>query len=200
MLQVISQRNSELRAVNDELEQRVRERTAELEIMNAQLKVLAVRDELTGFPNRRFALSALQELCEEALTSGLQLSVMMIDADHFKAVNDTYGHAEGDCLLRNLARTLRHAVRTGDIVCRLGGDEFLVICPRSDLPGARQLANKILDGTRPHLSASGEVCWAGGISIGIAAFMPAMCQPEDLLKAADDALYRAKNAGRGRQA
>jgi hemerythrin len=198
MLHVISQRNSELRAANLELEQRVRERTAELERSNAQLQLLAVHDELTGLPNRRFALSALQELWGEAQRQQSPLAVLMIDADHFKPVNDTYGHAEGDAVLCGLANALKRAVRTSDVVCRLGGDEFLVICPRSDIEGARQVGAKLLSAVQPHRNAAGQVCWPGAISLGAAQLQVSMRQPEDLLEAADQALYRAKHAGGGR--
>lgn len=199
MLHVVSQRNGDLRLANLDLEQRVRERTAELERSNAQLQLLAVHDELTGLPNRRFALSALQELWGEAQRDGRPLSVLMIDADKFKQVNDTYGHAEGDALLRSLATTFKHAVRTSDIVCRLGGDEFLVICPRSDLEGARQVGAKLLAAVQPHRNASGEICWPGAISIGAAQLQASMRQPEDLLEAADQSLYQAKRGGGARQ-
>lgn len=200
MLHVVSQRNRELRIANAELEARVLERTEELKRVNQQLELLAVNDDLTGLPNRRFAVTALRELWQESRSDGSPLAVLMVDADKFKQVNDTWGHAEGDNLLRELARQLRHAVRTSDIVCRLGGDEFLVICPRSNLQGARLLADKLLAEIKPYRNADGDEYWSGAISIGTAELQDAMELPEDLLKAADLALYSAKRAGGQRRA
>ncbi|MDH5512560.1 MAG: GGDEF domain-containing protein, partial [Gammaproteobacteria bacterium] len=131
---------------------------------------------------------------------GGSLSVLLLDADHFKQVNDRFGHAEGDALLRTLATRLRDAVRRSDIVCRLGGDEFLVICPHSSLPGAADVARKILAAKQPFCTADGVECWDGAISIGIAEATGAMTQPEDLLEAADQALYTAKRQGGARMA
>lgn len=100
-------------------------------------------DALTGLPNRRHALQQLKTLWEESTRSASPLSVMMIDADHFKEVNDTCGHDAGDLVLGELARTLQHAVRTDDLVSRLGGDEFLIICPDTDSSGGRQIAETV---------------------------------------------------------
>lgn len=200
MLHVVSQRNRELRRANLELEQRVLERTSDLTRLNDQLQLLAVHDDLTRLPNRRFAISALQELWAEAGRDGRALSVLMIDVDKFKRVNDTWGHAEGDRLLRALATQLRHAVRTSDIVCRLGGDEFLVMCPGSDLQGARRVAAKLLSEVSPYRDAAGQELWDGSLSIGAAQLGDGMASPEDLLAAADRALYDAKGKGGHRQA
>lgn len=195
MLHVISEKNRELRTANIELEQRVAGRTAELEKANAQLELLAVHDELTGLPNRRFALSALQVLWDESRSEGAPLAVLMIDADRFKAVNDTYGHAEGDAVLRTIATVLRHSVRTNDVVCRLAGDEFLILCPRTDAAGARRVAEKVLQTLASHHTVHGTPTWDGGLSLGVAELEAGMAQPEDLIEAADRALYDAKHRG-----
>lgn len=195
LFQLVSERNRALRTLNRELDERVRQRTAELERANQQLHVLSIRDDLTGLPNRRFAISALDELWREARRDGTPLSVLMLDADRFKPVNDTFGHATGDAILRALATRLQDAVRTSDIVCRLGGDEFLVICPRSPRDGAAQVAEKILASCAPFHAENGTACWNGAISIGVAELRDGMLHPEDLLRAADDALYAAKRQG-----
>lgn len=192
---VVSERNRELRALNNELEQLVQERTLELEKANHQLQLLATQDELTGLPNRRFAILCLNQLWLEAQRYGQPLSLLMLDADHFKQVNDTYGHAAGDSLLQELAKRLRDCVRRSDIVCRLGGDEFLVICPQSPAAGAVEVACKILAMKRPFDTPEGDTCWDGGLSIGIATAADTMEQPDDLLRAADEALYDAKRKG-----
>lgn len=198
LLTQVTARNRELAELNRTLERRVSERTAELERANERLNVLSYQDELTGLPNRRYALSALEALWHEARRDGMPLSVLMLDADRFKGVNDTFGHAEGDAVLRALGERLRDAVRTSDIVCRLGGDEFLVICPRSDAAGAMRVADKILASQRPHLNAAGVACWSGRVSIGVAEVVPSMRTPEDMLQAADRSLYAAKRAGGSR--
>lgn len=185
---------------NRELEKRVQQRTIELENANQQLRLLSIQDELTGLPNRRFANLSLGRLWPEVKRYGGSLSVLMLDADHFKQVNDRFGHAEGDALLRNLATRLRESVRRSDIVCRLGGDEFLVICPQSPLSGAADVAKKILAAKRSMRTADGVESWDGAISIGIATADDAMAQPDDLLRAADQALYAAKQQGGSRMA
>lgn len=192
---VVSERNRELRILNRELEQRVQQRTIDLENANHQLQLLSIQDDLTGLPNRRFANLSLKQLWLETKRYGGTLSVLMLDADHFKQVNDRFGHAEGDALLRTLATRLRDAVRASDIVCRYGGDEFLVICLHSSRHGAADVARKILSTKQSFCTADGVECWDGSISIGIAEAGDAMTQPEDLLQAADQALYTAKRQG-----
>ena len=198
LFQTVSERNRELRKLNHTLEKRVKERTKELEQANRQLQTLAIQDELTGLPNRRYALSAINKLWEEAESEGTPLSVLMLDADKFKEVNDKFGHDEGDALLRSLARELSNAVRTNDIVCRLGGDEFLVICPRCSQKDACLVAEKILAAPKNYCNTDGVECWNGAVSIGVAQTEPSMTQPEQLLKAADQELYAAKRKGGGR--
>lgn len=198
LFQAVTERNHELRIINRELEERVKQRTVELEHANRQLQLQAVHDDLTGLPNRRFAIMTLRQLWAEAQRYGNPLSVLMLDADHFKEVNDRFGHNEGDVLLKALARRLRESVRSSDIVCRLGGDEFLLICPRSSRIEAATVGKKILAAQRPFKTANGVECWNGALSIGVAEVGPQMVQAEDLMKAADQALYIAKRQGGAR--
>lgn len=195
LFQTVLERNHELRRLNSELNQHVQERTAELEQANEQLRIMALRDELTGLPNRRHALAALAQLWNEAQRDDTALSVLMLDADRFKHVNDQFGHAVGDDLLRALAVRLHDAVRTSDQVCRLGGDEFLVICPRTARDGAVAVAEKILASRNPLTTGDGTEYWSGAVSIGVAEARTPMRRPEELLKLADDALYAAKRRG-----
>ncbi|GAB6057612.1 diguanylate cyclase [Desulfonatronum parangueonense] len=195
LFRTVSQRNLELRRLNSNLEQLVEERTAELKQANRQLQALAVHDELTGLPNRRFAMSLLGNLWAEAAEKGFNFSILLLDADKFKQVNDIHGHAVGDDLLRFLAVALREAVRTDDIVCRLGGDEFLVICPNCPEEDAALVAKKILDADKVYRNADRVVIWEGPVSIGFAQARASMTKPEDLLEAADQALYAAKRQG-----
>lgn len=193
---LVSDRNRALRLLNHELERRVRERTQALSEANARLESLTVHDELTGLHNRRYAILTLERLWQERNRYGGGLSVLMIDADHFKFVNDQFGHAVGDDVLKALAAHLNNSVRRSDIVCRLGGDEFLIICPRNTFEGVTHLASKILASSRPVLH-QGTVCWDGSISIGRAEADINMSGYDDLIKAADTNLYTAKRNGGG---
>ncbi|WP_084590964.1 GGDEF domain-containing protein [Desulfonatronovibrio magnus] len=195
LFKTVSQRNLELRQLNNNLEQLVEQRTAELKQANRQLEALAVHDELTGLPNRRFAISLLDNLWTEACDQGFNFSVLLLDADKFKQVNDTHGHAVGDDLLRSLAKSLQEAVRNDDTVCRLGGDEFLVICPQCPQEDAALVAEKILTADKKYCNDQGMVIWEGPVSIGFAQARSSMARPEDLLEAADQALYAAKRQG-----
>ena len=194
----VSERNRELRALNQALEDRVAARTAELAAANVQLEALSTHDELTGLPNRRSAMASLARLWEERRRYGGALSLLMLDADGFKGVNDRFGHPQGDALLRELAGWLRQSVRASDLVCRLGGDEFVVICPRSSGSAAAIVAEKLVRTRQPFRTPEGEVCWSGALSIGAAEALDAMASGDDLLAAADRALYVAKRAGGGR--
>jgi hemerythrin len=193
----VSQRSRELKALNRELEGRVAQRTAELAAANERLLVLATQDDLTGLPNRRFAMMTLSRLWDERARYGGALSVILLDADRFKQVNDRYGHAQGDAVLRLLAERLRQAARTADTVCRMGGDEFLVVCPRSDASAAERAARRILEARAPLRTPGGEEPWDGSVSLGVAEAGAGMARVEDLLAAADQALYQAKQGGRG---
>jgi diguanylate cyclase (GGDEF)-like protein/hemerythrin-like metal-binding protein len=194
LFMLVSERNHELQLLNHELGWRVQERTRELSEANARLETLIVQDELTGLYNRRYASIVLDRLWQERNRYGGGLSILMIDADHFKFVNDQHGHAVGDQVLRALADYLKGSVRRSDIVCRYGGDEFLVICPRNTYEGAARLAKKILTGSRPVFGGDTEY-WNGSISIGLAEADANMYSCENLLQAADKALYQAKHSG-----
>jgi diguanylate cyclase (GGDEF)-like protein len=158
---------------------------------------LAMTDSLTGIPNRR----ALMELAEHALArrGAVPMTLMMIDVDHFKRINDTYGHPVGDVVLRQVARLLSGRLRGGDVLGRYGGEEFCVLAPDTDAEGALTLAESLRDiiAFRPLHTEQGELQIT--VSIGIA------CCPDesarslkDLLAEADAALYAAKEAGRNR--
>lgn len=191
----VSERNRELRLLNQELEQRIRQRTQELELANRQLQLISTQDDLTRLPNRRYAMLSLNQLWQEKNRYHEPLAILLVDADHFKEVNDQFGHAQGDLLLKELGTRLHHTIRASDIVCRLGGDEFLVICPRTGAAGARTLAGKLLASSTPFCMADGTPCWSGSISIGIAEANTNIHTPEELLQNADQAMYQAKRLG-----
>ncbi|MBN2644391.1 MAG: bacteriohemerythrin [Desulfuromonadaceae bacterium] len=192
----VSLRNRQLARLNQSLESKVEERTRELRDANQKLEQLATTDTLTGLANRRFALRQLQLLWLEELEPTRALGCLLVDADHFKEVNDTCGHDAGDIVLRELARQLEYSVRTDDLVCRMGGDEFLILCPAVNGDGLLHLAQQVQ--THIH-SLNVQVpggCWKGSISVGAAVRTPEMTMPEELIKIADNGVYAAKKAGR----
>ena len=196
LFQQVSERNQELVRLNTSLEARVAERTQALTDANQRLEDLANTDLLTGLPNRRHAMRSLTHEWSIAARDNTALACMMIDADGFKTVNDTHGHDAGDAVLRTLSACLRHAVRTDDMVYRLGGDEFLIICAGTPLDGALKLAEKIRREVAALKVAVGNGHWNGSISVGVAARTADMRTMEDLIKKADLGLYAAKNRGR----
>ena len=165
-------------------------------LMTRKLRTAALTDFLTELPNRRYAISRLEQ--EWAAAERLQraLSVVLIDIDHFKRVNDEYGHDVGDLVLKAVSDTLRARTRRGDVVCRLGGEEFLVINVNSDLEGAWQCAERLRSAVEETPVHAGEFKGRITVSLGVAQRQPGMKGPQSLLKAADAAVYEAKDAGR----
>lgn len=199
----VTEQNQRLKQLNATLEMQVELRTRQLSEANRALEELSQTDSLTGLPNRRHAMRLLAHLWNEGEASDntadrQDLVVMMIDADHFKEVNDRYGHDAGDRVLVELANTLCHALRSDDVVCRLGGDELLVICPHTDRQGGLQAAAAALLAVRALRVPTGDGIWEGSVSIGLAARTPEIATPQDFVKQADQALYAAKRNGRNR--
>jgi len=197
LLARLSSQNRKLKEINESLEQRVADRTRALAEANEKLRTLSLTDALTNLPNRRYAIKQLEALWQEPGRRDRPVAALMIDADHFKEINDRYGHEAGDAVLVELARTLSGSVRTDDQVFRLGGDEFLVLCPATDLDGGMRVAEQLLERVAALSVKAGRGCWRGSVSIGLAVRDPAGGSHEALLKAADEALYEAKAAGRG---
>jgi hemerythrin len=198
LFEQVSERNRDLVQLNKTLEARVAERTQALTEANRQLDDLANTDILTGLPNRRYALQRLAQEWDASVREDKPIACMMIDADGFKTINDTHGHDAGDAVLRALAKQLQHAVRTDDIVCRLGGDEFLVICTGTPLAGAIKLAENIRGEVAAMRVPAGNGEWCGSVSVGVGARAAGMQRHEDLVKAADLGVYAAKRKGRNR--
>lgn len=161
---------------------------------------LALTDTLTGLYNRRYASSHLAAVLEQALTSGKPLGLLMVDIDHFKAINDTHGHAAGDEVLRAVANRLSRHLRPFDTVARWGGEEFVVIMPEADLEVATSVAErlrkKVASGPIDISGSAGELTVT--VSIGVAVTSPGNTAMDEMLRAADAALYLAKRSGRNR--
>lgn len=196
LIQQVSERNAELKKLNQSLEAKVAARTHSLLEANKHLEELAVTDQLTNLPNRRYALSCLARLWGGSVQKGKPIACLMIDADYFKKVNDTYGHDAGDRVLIELSKKLQQSVRNDDIVCRLGGDEFLIICDNTDLMGAKHIANLLCKAVAELNVQVGNGVWKGSVSIGVAAKNKEMTRMEMLIKVADEGVYLAKQAGK----
>ena len=164
-----------------------------------QLEALAKMDELTGCLSRRYLMERLENELERAARYNRLLGLVMFDIDDFKNLNDTHGHTTGDAALRSIGEVLQHSLRTADFVGRYGGDEFLLVLPETSVHGTHQLAERIRTGV-----AGREFDLRGGtrnltVSGGAAGFPEAgVVSAEDLIDRADQALYRAKAAGRNR--
>lgn len=186
----------ELEDINQSLEAQVLQRTEALAAANRELEQLATRDALTGVHNRRRFDDKLNECLEVAQRTAQGFAVLLIDADHFKKVNDTYGHPAGDAVLQTLARVLGETTRAVDFVARYGGEEFVILLPHTpDAVHAMAVAEKIR-------AAIADTAFPGPgrltVSIGASLWQPADPDAGSLIARADAALYQAKAAGRNR--
>jgi len=171
---------------------------SELAISNRKLEHLALTDLLTGLPNRRAGMATLSQAWSAATRSRQGMSVMMVDIDRFKSINDTHGHAVGDRVLADVARLLRASARNDDHVIRLGGEEFLVICQNTDLRSSLEAAERLRRKVAAASIEAGRALLHVSISIGVASRESTMPDPDSMLAAADQALYAAKQGGRDR--
>jgi diguanylate cyclase (GGDEF)-like protein len=159
----------------------------------------SIRDPLTGLFNRRYLEESLQREVARAERTARPLALLMLDVDHFKRFNDSYGHEAGDAVLRALGRLLRQSVREGDIACRFGGEEFVVLLPEATLETAQERAERIRDEARRiRIHREGRYLDPVSVSFGVAIYPDHGVSAETLLAAADAALYRAKSSGRDR--
>ncbi|WP_232901958.1 sensor domain-containing diguanylate cyclase [Marinobacter sp. G11] len=190
------------REANLMLETRVRERTEELEQANDQLRSMSLTDGLTRVANRRRFDDKLDIEWNRAMRHDQELSLLMLDIDHFKKVNDSFGHLVGDDCLVSLAATLQGEIlRASDLVARYGGEEFAVLLPATDGEGARQVAERMRQAVagKPVPSGQGGTPVELTISVGVATMRPAIgAGSQELVRRADEALYAAKTNGRNR--
>lgn len=163
------------------------------------LRDQSIRDPLTGLYNRRFLDETLERELSRSSRTGHPLSLIVFDIDHFKRFNDNWGHDAGDAVLVTLSNAMREQARDMDMVCRLGGEEFLAVLPRSSVADAVQVAERMRAiAAELVLRHRGQPLEGVTISLGVAAFPEHADQSDALIKAADQALYRAKREGRNR--
>ncbi len=198
----VNDRLTELQLLNQELLaeiMRCQQAEDALKLTNAQLREASLRDVLTGLYNRRFLEDALRREVVRARRHHRPLGIMLADIDHFKKVNDTFGHAAGDAVLKAVSEYLVSVVRREDVVCRYGGEEFVILMPDTPIDVARQRAERLRERAR-HVSISHDGTRIGPvtISIGVAIFPENAENEHALLQSADEALYRAKRGGRDR--
>lgn len=170
----------------------------EVESLQSQLKEQAIHDPLTGLFNRRFFSESLEKETSQALRDNSTLSIIILDIDHFKKVNDQYGHKFGDLALQHLAKLLTDNIRSGDIACRFGGEEFVILMPNAETESAferaeflrKQFEEMIVEFENKSLSCT--------FSAGVASFPTHADSGESALNLADTALYESKSNGRNR--
>lgn len=188
----------ELDAIGETVE-RFDKALSQIKEANVRLHRLSMQDGLTGIANRRYFDEAFEQEWKRALRHQRSLSVLLIDIDHFKEYNDTFGHLKGDDCLKQVAEAIqRSSGRAGDIVARYGGEEFVVALPETDREGAANMAARIQQEIASmHIKHPGSVTPWLTVSIGAATMIPRQeSSREELLGAADTALLQAKRDGR----
>lgn len=193
--QALGRMTHRLLAAREAMEEKVRLRTLELEAANRALDLQARTDALTGLLNRRGFETQMAFALALARRSTRPLSLIAVDVDHFKRVNDTYGHEAGDEVLRRLARTLETRLRGSDVIARLGGEEFVALLPDTDLEGARAIAQTLVTAMAQQQD---PVVGTITVSAGVASMRGADDTGAAILRRGDIALYEAKGQGRNR--
>jgi diguanylate cyclase (GGDEF)-like protein len=167
--------------------------------LQEKLRNQSIRDPLTGLFNRRYLEESLELECSRAERSKDPISVVMLDVDHFKRFNDTFGHDAGDIVLKHVSEILRRSIRQGDVACRFGGEEFVVVLPGTGAAEALEVAERVRQSVQKlAVVYRNQSLGRSTVSLGVAVYPVAGETPAELIEAADQALYRAKNAGRDR--
>ncbi len=177
---------------------RLQSQLIEIGLLQSKLREQAIRDALTNVFNRRYLEETLEREISRAEREGYPVSVVMMDLDHFKDINDTYGHEAGDMVLKSLADAVVRQSRHGDFVCRYGGEEFVLVMPNVDLETAAVRAGELHATINAMTVSYGVFSLTATISMGVAAYPNHGSAKEEILRAADRALYSAKHGGRNR--
>ncbi len=188
----VDTRNREVHRYNAEVEIA----NSKLEAANEELNRMATTDDLTGLFNRREALSRLSDAWVFSERHGTSLACVALDIDRFKNCNDAYGHDAGDFVLKETAKVLLAAARRDEPVCRVGGEEFLIICSGSSAALAAIGAERLRRAVEENVIHCGDLTLRVTVSLGVAERTPEMKSLDELLQAADNAMYRAKDTGR----
>lgn len=176
----------------------LRRNVLKLSRMSRQLEKMALEDQLTGLPNRRAGLERFAQEWSRSARDGTTLMCLLLDIDHFKKVNDTWGHDCGDVVLQKTAEAIRLAVRDSDTACRYGGEEFLLICPEADLEMAMRIGDRVRRAVEENRILYRDFDGNVTVSVGVALRGGEQESPKDLIKEADQALYAAKENGRNK--
>ena len=176
-----------------------RDGVAKLAVLTRKLQVAALTDPLTQLPNRRFAMQRLGEEWTNSVNLDLPFTAVMLDIDFFKKVNDTYGHDVGDDVLVRVSHKIRDTIRGGDACARIGGEEFLIICPNTTMEGGLLCAERIREAVAQDVIRSGsDLEIQVTVSMGVGTRTAGMETFEHLIKMADEAVFKAKENGRNR--
>ena len=170
----------------------------EVAIYEHKLMEMNIKDSLTGIYNRMFLMSKLKEEFSRHKRYSRNFSFIMFDIDHFKHVNDEYGHQCGDFILQSICSRVTSIIRNVDIFARYGGEEFCCILPETELEGAVQVAERFRQAIEEQENKYNDLNIKVTISLGVAELREEISSPEIMMKKADDALYRAKHEGRNR--
>lgn len=174
----------------------IEQSSVELSVVNRQLLLQANTDSLTALPNRRYAQARFEQECGTPRSSNQTFSMLMLDLDHFKSINDNLGHDAGDKVLAHAAKVIRETVRSGDIACRWGGEEFLIIAANTDFKTAKFIAERLRSAIEKNQCPDIRLSRPVTVSIGGAVTMGKNADWFKMLKQADEALYRVKQNGR----
>lgn len=186
-----------IRLALSQLEQTVSERTQEIRVLNRQLEEIAHQDMLTGVYSRRYFMQRLRQELNRSQRSNQFITLLMVDVDHFKRVNDTWGHQTGDYVLAELGQLMMDSCRNYDVVGRYGGEEFCLLLPGVDAVTGLQMAEKLRERVEREILIPGSEGMHVTISIGVALYVEGQ-SAEEWINAADQALYKAKDSGRNR--
>ncbi|QDU69584.1 diguanylate cyclase [Engelhardtia mirabilis] len=166
--------------------------------LNRQLKEAANTDFLTKLPNRRCAMAHFERTWKHAMDTDTPISVVALDIDHFKRVNDDYGHDVGDVVLQETSRVLRQSLRRQDLAARMGGEEFLVICPGVAVDVASHIAERVRSAVEENVVEFGKFKRNVTVSVGVAQYEPGIVDIDHLMRLADESVYSSKSGGRNR--